>query len=636
MAQMWISADQIRLSLDRLKSVHPYFGMTFLAFKERQLPVGRQEKLNFSSLMRDFLDRYYRPGEDYSGYYSPFLTSNPSNRWLTKKYPSGALQRITVDTYGKAIIHEKNQPLWGWRDDYVDVLAGFQATGASSLIPVFHLAVWLFRGQPVRDGRRLDGLIDRFERVFNILAEERRLFDFAFGDFEIAERPVGKDRISEGSLFQIIGWPPGEIAKSAVDLSFIEFVHVGPTKRLRYEPSSRVNIITGDNSLGKTFLLESVWWAITGRWIESANVPRRDAARAAPRIFFCLNTIQRQRDFEVRYDWHRHAWSTVPEVERSGGIAIYARYDGSCVVWDTMSENDDGESHGHQVVLGRRELWHGKRGDGVHGYEISICNGLLLDWVAWQTKRTRYSEVFEAFVRCLEILSPPEGQAFEPDEPIWMPGDEREIPALRMDYGIIPVLHASAGVKRIIGLAYVIIWAWFRHKRNADLARRDPHDRMVLIVDEVEAHLHPKWQRSIVPAILDAMDVVSDNLRVQAHFATHSPLVLASAEPVLRNGEDSLHHLSLKEGSVVLEALNFWKQGSVDAWLMSDVFGLKHARSMPAEALIERAKMAQVSDEPDAAEVAEIDRALAGHLRDDDEFWPRWRYFADSVCRRRN
>lgn len=313
-----------------------------------------------------------------------------------------------------------------------------------------------------------------------------------------------------------------------------------------------------------------------------------------------------------------------------------SRYDGSYVVWDTTLGNGDGDARfDEQVMLDRRELWHGKRGDGVRGYEISICNGLLLDWVAWQTKQARYGDIFEAFVRCLKILSPPEGQSFEPDEPMWIPGDEREIPTLKMDYGTVPVLHASAGVRRIIGLAYIVTWAWFRHKRNALAAQRNPQDRMVLIVDEVEAHLHPRWQRSVVPAMLDAMEALSEDLRVQAHFATHSPLVLASVEPVLRRDEDSLHHLALREGAVELDVVDFKNQGSVDAWLTSDIFGLKHARSIQAEMLIEQAKEEQMKDEPDATRVAEIDKGLMARLRDDDEFWPRWRYFADEVCRRR-
>ena len=152
---------------------------------------------------------------------------------------------------------------------------------------------------------------------------------------------------------------------------------------------------------------------------------------------------------------------------------------------------------------------------------------------------------------------------------------------------------------------------------------------MVLVIDEIEAHLHPKWQRAIVPAINKVIDRLSDNLSVQAHIATHSPLVLASAETVFSDEFDALHHLALVEKSVRIECVEFQKHGSADAWLMSDIFGLLHARSIAAERAIEAAKRLQLSDDPDPEEVTEVNRELIDCLRDDDEFWPRWRYFAE-------
>ena len=197
-----------------------------------------------------------------------------------------------------------------------------------------------------------------------------------------------------------------------------------------------------------------------------------------------------------------------------------------------------------------------------------------------------------------------------------------------MEYGTVPIVHASAGVKRIIGLAYVLIWAWFRHKRNASLAGVEPFDQMILLVDEVEAHLHPRWQRAVVPALMEVVDVLSDDLVVQAHIATHSPLIMASVETVFDRKEDALHHLELGEGSVAMLALDFGNLGSVDAWLVSEVFGLKQARSLKAEYWIERAMEMQLESEVNREEVKKTDVMLRRYLRDDDEFWPRWRYFA--------
>ena len=262
---------------------------------------------------------------------------------------------------------------------------------------------------------------------------------------------------------------------------------------------------------------------------------------------------------------------------------------------------------------------------------ISICNGLLQDWVSWQTRKGRFEEVFGAFIKCLKVLSPPGGQELTVDEPISLPGNEQEIPALSMEYGTVPIVHASAGVKRIMGLAYVLIWAWFRHKRNANLVGMEPFDQMILVVDEVEAHLHPRWQRAIIPALMEVVDVLSDDLVVQAHIATHSPLIMASTETVFDRKQDALHHLELDEQSVAMSMLDFGNFGSVDSWLVSEVFGLRQARSLKAEDWIERAMKIQLKSNPSREEVEEADAELRRYLRDDDEFWPRWRYFAQKI-----
>ena len=198
-----------------------------------------------------------------------------------------------------------------------------------------------------------------------------------------------------------------------------------------------------------------------------------------------------------------------------------------------------------------------------------------------------------------------------------------------MAYGTIPIVHASAGVQRILALVYVMIWAWFRHQRQAKLAGRTPQEHLIVIVDEIEAHLHPRWQRSIVPSVVSAVDTLAGEITTQLHLATHSPLVLASTEPIFQNSCDSLHHLILDEDYVRIARLDFERFGTVDSWLRSDIFGLTHARSIAAETAIEKAKALQLNSTADSSKVIETDNELCRVLRDDDDFWPRWRYFAN-------
>ena len=59
-------------------------------------------------------------------------------------------------------------------------------------------------------------------------------------------------------------------------LKNIELCNVGPAERMAFKPvAHRFNLITGDNGLGKSFLLEASWWALTGTWHAHPAVPSR-------------------------------------------------------------------------------------------------------------------------------------------------------------------------------------------------------------------------------------------------------------------------------------------------------------------------------------------------------------------------
>src|SRR5258708_34086379 len=114
----------------------------------------------------------------------------------------------------------------------------------------------------------------------------------------------------------------------------------------------------------------------------------------------------------------------------------------------------------------------------------------------------------------------------------------------------------------------------------------------------MEAHLHPLWQRTIVPALVNVVQELAPEVQVQIIISTHSPLVLASVEPLFDENRDKLFHLYQEKGSVHLDELPFVKRGSVHEWLMSDVFGLAHARSKDAEEATEQTKTLQREQKP--------------------------------------
>jgi hypothetical protein len=624
---MFLSAGQIFQSLQALQALHnlnPFFGMSFLAFKENKIPVGAVQTLNFSVIAGNILTRHYRPSSTYAGFYNPFFTSRRENRWLSPRYGSTSLQRITKDTFSDALLHPSEQE-WGWRREYVRVLRDRHLK--EQRIPAFHLAVWLFREDEWPDRVTPRRVTDRLVKQYKITDDE---FDTLFDD---THEPTPEWRsaapISEAELLDYIGQPPGSPPSSGAALRSLEMRGVGPATRLNYEPAERLNIITGDNSLGKTFLLDCIWWALTRTWVSDPAYPQPTAPKKFPALAARVGTLTgRPQSFRVGYDWTRQDWETPPKRDILAGLAVYARHDGSFAIWDPArpqsSQNKD-NLRPEYLALSRDEVWYG---DAASPPSERVFNGLVTDWVLWQVGHDRYAQQFDALVNCLHFLSPSENEPINVGEPMHLRGPQ-EIPTLIMPYGSVPITIASAAVKRVAALAYILVWTWFEHMRNASAARCPTQRAMVLLVDEVEAHLHPRWQRVIVPAIVQVVNQLAPDVAVQVHLATHSPMVMASAETIFDGNIDNLHHLTFDDRKhVVIEELPFVKRGTADAWLMSNVFGLGQPRSQDAECAIEDAKSLQLSRSPSDQEVQKVNAQLLRCLAPDDEFWPRWRFFA--------
>ena len=626
---MFISFSQIRASLNALNEVHPFFGTVFLAFKLANLPMEKPIELNFTAAVEDVLQRFYKPLTWHEGFYSPFHTSNRKNRWQNRRYGSTTLQRIAVDTFSKAFIHPKTTQYWAWEENYIEELKT-HLNGRK--IPVFHLAAWLFRNEVWGEGTSCEQVIGEFLYNFGLNPlEGELLFDFSADG--IPEDWLQDTPVTEAELLELIGYPQDAPPTRGAILQKMEMIEVGSARHFVYEPSERLNIITGDNSLGKTFIFDTLWWALTGEWTQSPTQPRESSGSRARIKFSIQNSTSPQsrvQNMEARYEPKMQDWQLKEKKQIEAGLVIYSRYDGSFAIFDSITRGAEKTSEQNGVKssflkLSREHVWDGLDNPDGRG---QLCNGLIQDWASWQLSESRYKHEWEALSTCLKHLMPP-GEVIAPGYPERKNlFDDREIPTLIFRYGPVPLTLASAGIQRILSLAYMLVWAWFRHRRNAAIVGEEPQRRLVLIVDEIEAHLHPKWQRTIVPALLAAIETLSQSLAPQIHLATHSPMVMASVEEVFDENRDDLHHLRLQDREVILEELLFVKRGRADAWLTSDVFGLESPRNIKAENAIKRATDLQLGEVVDPQVVSEVNDLLVETLAPDDVFWPRWRFFA--------
>ena len=410
---------------------------------------------------------------------------------------------------------------------------------------------------------------------------------------------------------------------------------VGPAKELGpVSFAKRLNFITGDNGLGKSFLLDTAWWALTRTWArEAPAVPQRDAKKPSIAYDYSKST---PGDFSEESFFSRadQAWPVKQGRPPFPGVVIYAGVDGSFSAWDPARNYwQDKEAQGYERLKAFNftpdQVWKGL--EGVGG--IRHCNGLILDWVLWQKGQ---DPAFTDLIKVLDALSPSGEEKLSPGEPVRVGLDVKDYPSLRMPYGQdVALIHASAGMRRISALAYLLVWTWREHLIACKQTGRKPAKEIVFLVDEIECHLHPQWQRRIVPALSRVMHALTNKrVPVQLIVATHSPLVLASAEPEFDEEQDAIFNIQLRNGQAQIVQEPWAKQGDVVNWLVSDAFGLQQARSVEAERAIEAAE-AWMRGERDllpeklTTENA-INKELIRVLPGSDHFWPRWVVWVES------
>jgi hypothetical protein len=521
---------------------------------------------------------------------------------------------------------------------------------------------------------------------------------------------------------------------------------VGPARDLKFAFSPRLNVLTGDNGLGKTFVLDVIWWALTMTWAGEKAFPWRppqvegagstsgggsgprahstsgggsgprahstSGGGSGPRAHSTsgggsgphahstsgggassesetgeirpeITALLGHREGEAQHDedivaggvwkWEKQEWMRKPssiqrrtavskgkreqadEVEsRPRSLVVYARIDGSYAVFDTLYAKGGMSTFADTaIVLSPSELWNGKEvaDPEVQGGKRTVIGGLLADWVSWQQRSK--SEEFGALRKVLHALWPPREHLNLDLAPTRVHlRDRRDIPVVSTDYAVVPVTLVSAGMKRALSLAYLLVWAWTEHEKAAKESRQKPTRDVVLLIDEPELHQHPSWQRAFLPAVLKAIGMIAPNAAVQVFTATHSPLVLASLENAWVETLDDLFVME-RDGSLIkAEELPFTKEGDVSAWLASTVFGRAGGRSREAELAIAAAMDVMAGRTKDAETnlaaleagwqalatppqerpargphpplVERVHDALTRTLPGHDRFWARW------------
>lgn len=312
---------------------------------------------------------------------------------------------------------------------------------------------------------------------------------------------------------------------------------------IKFKPG--FNLIKGENGKGKTSILEAIAVGLGGFVAGIQDVATRHFSQDEIRqIYTAVGDGSYDKKIVVPTEVHlcaeidgeKYEWMRGRNNIKASRSTIQPR--DICKKAEKMSNENDIELP-ILIYLGAGRVWSQRRErvDNVFrkhyfrtvGYTDALHDAsnikLLLNWcvkmeqVAWQKemKISEYEAVKKAVSDFMEYMDPGEScKVFydkQQEELMYQKGDK-----------ILPVMGLSAGYQSLVWMVFDI--AYRMAVLNPFLKESIAQASGVVLIDEIDMHLHPRWQWNII----NALQKVFPN--VQFIAATHSPILFASAKNV--------------------------------------------------------------------------------------------------------
>jgi hypothetical protein len=341
------------------------------------------------------------------------------------------------------------------------------------------------------------------ERSYNLrVVEYQPLFDYA-GLITLLEQL--QTAVSEQA-------PPAKPAESLI-LKSVTLENIGPFDWLHLDLSPAWNLLLGDNGVGKTVVLRAIAAALCGDKTDPVAAARLLRAGASSgSILLALEgreyKVELERDVESEVHIRSASLSPI-KYDRWLVLGFPAL---RSIPWDRPKgpspPRPEAPSAGDLLPILR-----GEPDTRIADIKQWLVN---LDYAAAsEPEPSRSKLLIAAFFAVLQRLTP--------DLRLELHSIDKKTMAITIatDSGLVPLEAISQGTGSVMCWIGTLLERLAEANSELDLERNSA----LVLIDEIDAHMHPKWQQLFVSAFRDQFKAV------QVIATTHSPLLVGSLEP---------------------------------------------------------------------------------------------------------
>lgn len=373
--------------------------------------------------------------------------------------------------------------------------------------------------------------------------------------------------------------------------------NIGPFEELSVEFDDDFNVLLGDNGVGKSTILKALALVYSGDDgpVFGARLLRAGASRGAIQVETSsgrrfLTDLSRSTTETIV----RHSPRLELEAERHMVIGIPPL---RTLTWQRESAPSGADTPKRPsrsdvlaLLLGEPD----SRLDSVK-QRIINCDYLIKDSLASGTKSAKPQALLDDLVRAIKVLTAELDIRFDHVDP------EANAVYVRTADGVLPIEALSQGANALIG------WVGFVVERLHDTASSGEvalHRSATVLIDEIDAHLHPDWQQQLTARLKELLP------NVQFIATTHSPLMVGGMKQrqvtalTRRNGLLCRVPRSGEDDDVI--------RGRADQLLTGHLFGLTTSVDLDTRRSVERYQELLVAERGQEEE-AEF-RALQDYL----------------------